>query len=130
MRMKDSGYGAVFRYETIMAGVTAYERQVEREKAGTCPLYRPKAYKEDERRKKRETEKMSWYRPYDTVLFCPPTPDSELARRLRAVMEQEAKSTGVKVKVVERAGRKLGHQVPGLMDKQECQKQQTGGKGD
>ena len=135
LRMKDSGYSAVFRYETIVAGVTAYERQVEREKDGTCPKYRPKAYKQDERRKKRETKKMSWYRPYDTVLFCLPTPDSKLVKRLRAGMEQEAKTIGVKVKVVERAGRKLSHQVPELMVQQECQEQQcflhqTGGKRD
>ena len=47
----------------------------------------------------------------------------------------EAKSTGLLVKVVERAGRKLGHQVPGLQCTMECSNQQcflhqTGGKGD
>ena len=49
---------------------------------------------------------MGWYRPYDTVLFCPPTPASVLAKSLRKVLEAESKSTGLMVKVVERARRK------------------------
>jgi hypothetical protein len=114
--------------------VTAYERQVERAESGACPLYRPKGYMAEERRRKKETGKMSWYRPYDTVLFCPPTPGSELAKRLRRVCEAEAEHTGLKVKVVERAGTKLWHRVPGLQVEQECEEEkcflhQTGGKG-
>ena len=32
---------------------------------------------------------MAWYRPYDTVLFCPPTPHSVLAKSLKKVLEVE-----------------------------------------
>jgi hypothetical protein len=78
--MKDSGYPATFRHGVIEAGLTAYKRRVERDVAGTCPLYRPKGYLAVERNKKREVGKMGWYRPYDTVLFCPPTPAVALAR--------------------------------------------------
>ena len=97
---------------------------MERDVASTCPLYRPKGYLAKERSRKREVGKMGWYRPYDTVLFCPPTPASTLAKSLRRVLEVEAKSTGLLVKVVERAGRKLGHQVPGLQCTMECSNQQ------
>ena len=108
---------------------------MKKDETGACPLYRPKGYLAEERRKKKEMEKMSWYRPYDTVLFCPPTPDSALAKSLRRLLEVEGESTGLKIKVVERAGRKLRHQVPGLQCSVECTKPQcflhtTGGKGD
>ena len=113
LRMKDSGYCAAFRLEVITAGMTAYQRQAEREATGDCPMYRPKGYMEEERRKTKEIEKMAWYRPYDTVLFCPPTPCSVLAKSLKNVLEVEVQK-GMNIKVGERAGRKLRHQVPGL----------------
>ena len=54
---------------------------------------------------------------------------------MRRVLEAEAKSTGLMARVVERAGRKLRHQVPGLQCTVECSNQhcflhRTGGKGD
>ena len=107
---------------------------MERDTAGTCPLYRPKGYLAEERRRKKETEKMSWYRPYDTVLFCPPTPSSVLAKSLKKLLEEESEP-GLKIKVVERAGRKLRHQVPGLQCSVQCSSAHcflhlTGGRGD
>ena len=58
--------------------------------------------------------KTSWYRPYNTVIFCPPTPGSTLANKLRLIVKEEEKRTGVRIKVVERAGVKLQHMLPGL----------------
>ena len=66
LRMKDRGYCAAFRLEVITAGMTAYQRQAEREATGDCSMYRPKGYMEEEKRKKKEMEKMAWYRPYMT----------------------------------------------------------------
>ena len=107
---------------------------MERDTAGTCPLYRPKGYLAEERRRKKETEKMSWYRPYNTVLFCPPTLRSALAKSLKELLEKESES-GLKIKVIKRAGRKLRHQVPGLQCSVQCSSTKcflhlTGGKGD
>jgi hypothetical protein len=135
LRLKDSGYSAAFRLQVITAGMTAYERPVERDEAGACPLYRPKGYLEEERRKKKDLEKMSWYRSYDTVLFCPPTPDSVLAKSLKSLLEGEGEATGLNIMVVERAGRKLRHQVPGLQCSIECSRDscflhRSGGRGD
>ena len=84
LRLKDSGYSAAFRLEVIMAGKTANERQVERDEAGACPLYRPKGYLEEERWKNKELEKMSWYCPYDTMLFCPLRPTVTWPRASRS----------------------------------------------
>ena len=135
LRMKLSGYSEQFRYEVISSGVTCYEKQLARAAQGTCPLYRPKGYKEDERRRKKMIKKRSWMRPFSTVLFCPPTPNSELAKSLRKIAEEETKDNGWSVKVIERAGIKLQHQVPGLKEPTDCGKDdcflhKTGGQGD
>ena len=111
-RMKESGYGAAFRLEGISCGLESYEKQVQREVDGVCPLYRPKGFKEDERRRKKELAMTSWYRPFGAVLFCPPTPDSVLATRLRKTVREEEGRGGMKVKVIERAGVKLSFVLP------------------
>ena len=133
-RMMESGYSETMREEVITSGVSGYQKQVERDEAGQCPLYRPTGFQESERRKKKEINKVSWFRPHDTVLFCPPTPDSVLAKQMKKIAEQERKSNGLSVKVVERCGIKLQAQLPGLQEVTECQETDcflhlTGGKG-
>ena len=54
---------------------------------------------------------MAWFRPADKVLRVPFTPDSELAKEARAVVEEEASRLGLKVKVVERSGVPLKRQI-------------------
>ena len=133
--MKESGYSERFRFEVISSGVAGYEKQLARAEAGTCPLYRPKGYMAEERNRKKLISKKSWYKPFSTVLFCPPTPDSLLAAGLRRIVEEETKGKDWSVKVVERAGVKLQHQVPGLKEPSTCNKtdcfiHMSGGKGD
>ena len=67
-------------------------------------------------------KKRSWYKPFSTVLFCPPSPGSILVKELRKVAEEETRGKGWTVKVVERAGVKLAHQVPGLKEPTVCKK--------
>ena len=55
--------------------------------------------------------------------------------KLRKIVEEETKGKGWSVKVIERAGIKLQHQVPGLKEPDSCGKADcfihtTGGKGD
>ena len=133
--MKESGYGAAFRLEVISCGLESYEKQVQREVDGVCPLYRPKGFKEEERRRKKKLARTSWYRPFCAVLFCPPTPDSVLASQLRKIVREEEERGGMKVKVVERAGVKLNFLLPGLKEEQECKEAKclmhlSGGQGD
>ena len=135
LRMKMSGYSEQFWFEVISSGMTCYEKQLARAADGTCPLYRPKWYKAEERRRKKDIQKRSWYKPFTTILFCPPSPNSQLAKELRKVAEEETKGNGWTVKVIERAGVKLQFQVPGLREPTECGKgdcflHTTGGKGD
>ena len=114
--MKESGYSEKFRLEVISSGVAGFEKQLSRAAEGICPLYRPKGYKTEERRRKKLVAKRAWYKPFSTVLFCPPSPNSCLAVELRKVVEQETSGKGWSVKVIERAGVKLQHQLPGLKE--------------
>ena len=50
-RMKESSYGKSFRLEVISSGVTGFQKQLQREIDGIRPLYRPKGYKEVERKR-------------------------------------------------------------------------------
>ena len=59
------------------------ENQLARSAAGTFPLYCPKRYKAEERRRKKQIGKTSWYKLFSTVFFCPPTPECKLATVLR-----------------------------------------------
>ena len=133
--MKDSGYSAKFRREIIESGMKGYEKQVQQEREGIRPLHRPKGYMETERRKKKKVKKAAWYRPHDTVLFCPPTPNGELATQLRKVAEGTSERALMKIKVVERAGVNIICQLPGLKENKQCDRQdclihRDGGKGD
>ena len=115
--------------------MACYEKQLARASDGICPLYRPKGYKEEERRMKKQIKKRSWYKPFSTILFCPPSPSGELAKQLRKIAKEATDNNGWSVKVVERAGVKLQYQLPGLKEPTDCKKEDcflhvTGGKGD
>ncbi len=58
---------------------------------------------------------MSWNKPYDTVLFCPPTPKGILVKKLREIVELTNQNSGINIKVVERAGKKIRSIMPGLV---------------
>ena len=134
MRMEASGYAAKFRLDVIKSGIAAYEKQVEREEAGICPLYRPKGYQQEERRMKKQRTKFAWCKPHDTVIFCPPTPQGILAKKLKDIAENVKQTSDIKIKVVERAGRIIRSILPGLQEENNCRREDcmihnSGGKG-
>ena len=134
LRLKESGYAEKVRFEIIKRGVEGFEKQVEKDENGVCPLYRPKGYEKEQRRKKKMRVKSSWYKPYDTVLFCPPTPKSELAEQLREITEKQKKEGGTCIKVVEKSGIKIRNLLPGLKENNECSRENcfihsSGGRG-
>ena len=88
-----------------------YEQQVEASRRGEKPLYRPCAWQAPLRRRKKLTAKMAWFRPANTVFRVPNTPGSDLAKRVRVVVEQEARRLQIKVKVVEGGGVPLKRRV-------------------
>ena len=69
---------------------------------GKRPLYRPKNWKREERRKEAQKKRTDWYNKnkYESILFIPPTPASSL----KAEIEKEIKKSNIKIKVVEKSG--------------------------
>ena len=119
-RMRMSGYPEQFRKEIIEGGLKGYEKQLKRNDEGECPLHRPKGYRTEERRREKMVKKRSWYKPYESVIFCPPTPGGELAKRMRRITQNVSERHNINVKVVERAGVKLRSQLTKDANKVGC----------
>ena len=104
MSMKMSGWSEKFRFETIQSGVLGFERQCRVSDAGGRPMYRPRSYEAEERRRKKALTKTSWYRPADAALFIPATPGEELKKNIERVVKEELERIGMSAKVVETGG--------------------------
>lgn len=72
---------------------------------GEKPLYRPREWKAYERARERKKRRDNWFRKggYETVIFVPATPGSQIKRRYM----REIKATEFKIKVVEQSGTTL-----------------------
>ena len=135
-RMRMSGYPEQFRKEILVAGLKGYEKQLKRHDDGVCPLHRPKGYRMEERQNEKMVKRRSWYKPFDTVVFCPPTPGGMLAKRMREVTQEVSERHNLKVKIVERAGVSLKSQLTMSADgvrchsREDCIVHRNGGRGD
>ena len=76
-KMARSGYPEGYRLEVIKSGILGFERQLEADRNGQKPLFRPREWQKEERRRKKMVRKAAWYRPADCVGFYPPTPQHE-----------------------------------------------------
>ena len=110
-KMMASGYNEKFRAGVIKSAVVGYERLSAACSRGERPLYRPRSWQQQARRDAKLLKRVSWYRPADTVLFLPATPNGELAEETRKVMEQEAPRLGLNIKIVEKGGISLKRQL-------------------
>ena len=99
-----SGYNEKFRLEIIQSAVRGYERQCQVADNGGTPLYRPRSYQRADRQRKKLLTPTSWYRPADSVIFVPATPQAKLAKEIQKVVTEEASRIGMTVKVVESGG--------------------------
>ena len=103
-RMQFSGYSQETRTEVYRDANRRYERIVSASADGTCPMYRSKFWKQEERRKEKARKRDPWYgENFDTVMFIENTKNSRLARECQSVIDK----TGLKIKVVERNGTSL-----------------------
>ena len=109
--MKLSGHDAKFRLEVIQSAVRGYERQCDRADRGITPLHRPRSFEREKRRRKALLTKTSWYRPANSVIRVPATPDSELVNTINEIVKKRAGQLGLKVKTVEKAGSKIKDQL-------------------
>ncbi|PFX11897.1 hypothetical protein AWC38_SpisGene24230 [Stylophora pistillata] len=105
LRLQFSGYDQKFRKEVVRSALAAYNRLVELDANGEKPLYRPRGWKAHERARERKKRRDNWFRKggYETVIFVPATPGSQIKRRYT----REIKATEFKIKVVEQSATTL-----------------------
>ena len=67
----------------MRSALAAYNRLLELDASGEKPLYRPTRWRALERARERKRKRDSWFRKgdFDTVIFVPATPGSQLKRR-------------------------------------------------
>ena len=101
-RMQASGYDEKFRYQVLKSALQAYK---EIESNPIRPLYRGKEMNTPQERIKRRRKRRNWFRGggYESVMFIPATPGSELTRRI----QEEVAVSELKIKVVEKPGIKI-----------------------
>ena len=77
----------------------------QKDREGIRPVYREKEFKRVERKKAKKDKKHSWSTNggYTAPIMVPSTPNGELARILREVVENEQQE-GIKFKIVETGG--------------------------
>ena len=105
LRVQYSAYNRKFRKEVVRSALAAYNRLLELDASGEKSLYRPKGWRAFERARERKKRRDSLSRKgdFDTVIFVPATPGSQLKRRYMT----EIKATELKIKVVEQSGNTL-----------------------
>ncbi len=101
-RMQASGYDEAFRLQVLKSAHQAYTKICGDEGK---PTHRSKAENTPMRRSETKKKRRNWYRKggYESVLFLPATPRSELKK----LVEEEIGRTNCKIKVVERSGKKV-----------------------
>ena len=133
-KMQYSGYTKTFRFNVVNSALNALKIIREKEASGIRPINRPKGWKRDEREKEKEEKKTKWYKRggFDSVLFVPYTPEG----RLKKLYQQEISKSGIRIKVVEKAGssikKKLQTSNPfkaRQCGREECFVCSSGGKG-
>ena len=107
-KMMCSGYWEQFRLEVIEEAIRLYDQKCLKADQGLEPLHRPRSFKKEERRKKKLLAPYVWYSPNDAPLFVPATPGSVLQKRIQEVTNKHMGRLGMKVKVIETAGRRFG----------------------
>ena len=108
--LKNSGYSEKFRLELLRSGLQGYNKILEAERDGVRPVHRPKGWKESARWLEKRRKKNNWLGSFwKSCIFVPPTPGSELKKRMQA-KEEESRAGGREkypIKIIEIAGRTL-----------------------
>ena len=92
LRLQYFGFDQKFRTEVVLSALKAYNRMIELDASSEQPLYRPTEWKRLQRAQERRGKRESWYRKggFDTAIFAPATPGSQLKNRY--IEEIEARS--------------------------------------
>ena len=104
-RMQFSGYHQRERVKVYNKAKRRFEKIIEKDQKGECPMYRGKFWERRRREQEKINKKRTWYTKggYETVLFVDATPNGELAKECQNIF----KESGLRIKTVERAGRSI-----------------------
>lgn len=104
-RLQYSGYDHLFREQIARSALRAYQRILDRDKKGEQPLYRKSEWKAAAREKNKMAKKNNWFKKggYESVVFIPATPKSELKKTYDTIIGE----SDVKIRVVEKSGKTL-----------------------
>ena len=108
-RMMASEYTEKFRLEVIKAGVEGFEKMIKVEEAGGRPVNRPRTWETDRRQEKKQLKKRNWFSSggHHVPLFIPHTPNSQLAKLIRAKEEQNNQGRKIRFLICEVGGTKI-----------------------
>ena len=117
LKLKMAGYNHQFRAEIIKSAKHAFSLQLKSAADGEKPLYRDKN-RIFEDKKARGKQLYNWWNrkgssvhKYDTVVFVPPTPGSQLAKMMQRKEAAINSSGDSRIKIIERGGIKLKHLI-------------------
>ena len=112
LRMKEAGYDEKYRKRVLLAAISIYDKKVEDDKRGVRPLFRPKSWQKEERKKEKAYKKKEWAtkKGHIAPIFIPATPGGELAREMRKIADREAKHE-IHFNVLEIGGRTLRSEI-------------------
>ena len=100
-----SGYDQNFRAEIIQAGLKGFRRQCRESDSGGCPLFRPRHYDRQKRRKNKLMAKEIWYRPkFNIVQHFPSSVGGRLAAGIQQIVREEGQKIGLNIRVTEQSG--------------------------
>ena len=108
-KLQYSGYTQTFRYNVAKSAMNAYDDIKEKERLGIRPKNRLKTWRRQEREIEKARKKKDWYKEggFDSVLFVPSTPGSQLKRSY----QKEIAKSGLRIKVIERTGTTLKNKL-------------------
>ena len=111
-RMMLAGYSEKYRKQILEKAIRIHDQMLKDDQNEVKPIFRHKNWQKSERRREKEKKKHSWAIRGGKVapIFIPPTPNGELAARLRQIVESEAEA-GVSFKIVETGGMSMKSQV-------------------
>ena len=111
--MKISGYSQKFRTECLLSAKNAYKILLEKEKSEGSPLFRTREEMIAAKLKKNRASSDWWKsstnvsKQFTSVLFVPPTPGGELAKRLKKRESELNSGHKMNIKIVEKGGIKV-----------------------
>ena len=107
-KLQTSGYSQEYRLEILKSILNGWKIIQEKAESGERPIHRNRDFEKEKRKQEKADKKLNWYKgkdgkSFESVLMIPATPNGEL----KTIIQEKAKLSDLKVKIVEKAGVQL-----------------------